>query len=319
MTRSFKLAAAAIAVVLTLPSVSIASPGWSAHFDRSLEDAVKHDKNLLIDFTGSDWCSWCIKLRKEVFAHEEFDAGVKDKFVLVELDYPKDQSILSEQILKQNARLLEQYPITGYPTVLLCDSAGKPFAATGYQPGGPAAYLPHLDELLAKKSARDKSLAKARSQSGVEKAKTLIAALNELGLSDSMVAKNYDGVIAEICAADPADETGFKKKSQVDGRFAKFMKDLGELRSKSDLEGVGKLVKTTLADPLIQGETRQQVHGHHAGTLASAGKKDEAIEVLRKAVAEDPEGARTTELRDFIGILEREKSGLPPVPKKPTE
>ncbi len=312
MSPHSRLLSAAILLMLALPAAGAA--GWSTDFEAARKEAAAGKENLPIDFTGSDWCSWCIRLRKEVFDQPAFLPGVEGKFTLVELDYPQDKTKLAPSLLEQNARLLEKYPIKGYPTILLCDADGKPFAATGYQPGGPDAYLPLLEKQLSNKSARDQAFTDAAAATGPEKARLLIAALDTLGLGSDMIRINYPEVIASILEADPADETGFQKKEAVDSRFAKFMKDLGELRSKQDLDGVEKLVEGTLKDPLVQGETRQQVHGHHAGTLASAGKKDEAIEVLKKAIAEDPAGARTKELQDFIGLLEREKAGLPPSP-----
>lgn len=300
-------------MMLSLPAAG--SAGWSTDFEGARKEAAAGKEDLLIDFTGSDWCTWCIKLRKEVFDQPAFNPGIEGKFTLVELDYPQDKSKQDPAVIEQNKKLLERYPIKGYPTILLCDAEGKPFAATGYQPGGPDAYLPHLEKLLGNKVSRDKAFADATTKSGPDKARVLIAALDGLGLGSDMIRINYPEVLTAIVAADPADETGFQKRDKVEARFARFMKDLGALRSKQDLDGVGKLIEETLKDPLIQGETRQQVHGHHAGTLASAGKKDEAIEVLKKAVAEDPEGSRTKELQDFIGILEREKAGLPRVRK----
>lgn len=287
--------------------------GWPTDFEAARKEAAANGKNLLIDFTGSDWCSWCIKLRDEVFAQKGFEDAVKDKFVLVELDYPRDKTKLGEAVSKQNMALLEVYPIKAYPTVLLCDAAGKPFAVTGYRPGGPEAYIPHLTELLAKKTGRDEAFASAAGKEGVDKARLLIAALDGLGLDPDMIRANYAKVEAAILAADPEDLTGYAKKQLSEVGFAAFMTGLRELGSKQDLDGVGKLVATTLDNPAITGEIRQQVHGHHAGTLASAGKKDEAIAVLRKAVAEDPDGVRTKELQEFIEILEREKAGLPPI------
>jgi hypothetical protein len=80
------------------------------------------------------------------------------------------------------------------------------------------------------------------------------------------------------------------------------------------LDGVAKLVEQTLENPLVTGPARVQVYGHHAGTLAYAGKKDEAIVVLQTAVKDLEEGSGRKELEEFIMILEREKAGLPPVP-----
>jgi thioredoxin-related protein len=300
---------------LLLSSSFAAGEGWTDDYAAARKQAAAEGKDILIDFTGSDWCGWCIKLRKEVFEQPGF-ASAKDKFVLLELDFPKDKSRVTEAVAAQNAALLKQYPVKAYPTILLCDAAGKPFAATGYQPGGPEKYLPHLESLLAKKSSRDQSISAAASAEGVEKARLLIGALDGMELESAMILSNYPELAAEIKQADPADTTGFTSRQDNERKFADFMAKLGEFRSRQDLGGAMKHVEETLAKGELQGEFRQQVYGHQAGTLASAGKKDEAIAVLKKAVAESPEGPRTKELADFITILEREKAGLPPQPSE---
>jgi thiol-disulfide isomerase/thioredoxin len=295
-----------ISLISALPVFGAAN--WSTDFEASRLEAAEEGKSLLLDFTGSDWCGWCIKLRKEVFEQDGFDEGVEEDFVLVELDYPQDKSKQDKEVVEQNAELLKRYPISGYPTILLCDSDGKPYAATGYREGGPEVYLEHLDELLEKKSERDEALAAAGEKEGVAKARALIAVLDDLDLPKDITRSSYPDVAEAIRAADPSDETGFASKRAGEARFAEFMADLGALRSKQDLDGVDKLIEEALEDPLIQGEERQQVYGHHAGTLASAGHFDKAITVLEKAVKEDPDGPRTKELQDFIKILETEKA-----------
>ncbi len=72
----------------SLTPASAGGEEWSHDFAKARTAAASENKDLLVDFTGSDWCSWCIKLNKEVFGHEAFRSGVKDSFVLVELDYP---------------------------------------------------------------------------------------------------------------------------------------------------------------------------------------------------------------------------------------
>lgn len=300
------------ALCLSVIPVHAAGPSWNTDFEAARKMAATEDKVLLIDFTGSDWCSWCIKLRKEVFVQPSFEAGTKDRFVLVELDYPKDKTLLPDAVNQQNADLLKRYPISGYPTVLLCDASGQPFATTGYLPGGPEAYVAHLGTLLEKKAVRDRTISEATTMTGVGKAKQLISALDSLELGGDMIRSCYPEISAAILAADPADETGFAKKLSNETKLAAFVTALGEFRSKQDLSGALKLCESTLADPATIGEFRQQVYGHQAGTLASSGKKDEAIALLRKAVADDPAGSRTKELKGFIDILQREQSGLPP-------
>ncbi len=300
----------AIAGILSLSPVL--AGGWSADYEAARKRAAAERKDLLIDFTGSDWCAWCIRLKEEVFDHEAFSAGVKDRYVLVELDYPKDKGRLPEATARQNEELLKKYPIKGYPSVLLCDASGRPYALAAYRPGGPPAYLEHLAELQQRKTRRDRAFADAERVEGVQKAKLLLSALDALELEPEMIREWYGPECRRIKEADPEDETGFAKREAAAEVFSSFMAKLMDLRSKQDLEGAVKLAEETLKHPLAKGDLRIQVFGHYAGTLAYAGKKDEAIAVLKRAIADVDEGEKKEELKKFIEVLEREKAGLPP-------
>ncbi len=118
---------------------------WLTDLDEGIKVAKAEKKAILVDFTGSDWCGWCIRLKKEVFDQKEFAAVTKD-FVLVELDYPQKKKQSPEEKAKNQA-LAKKFSIEGFPTVMLLDSNGEPFAQTGYQAGGPEKYLAHLADL----------------------------------------------------------------------------------------------------------------------------------------------------------------------------
>ena len=263
--------------------------GWSSDFAAARKEAAKSKKDLLIDFTGSDWCSWCIKLNKEVFSQEPFKAGVKDKFVLVELDYPQNKSKLAAETIKQNEELGKKYAVQGYPTILLTDADGKPFAATGYQAGGPEAYVKHLDELRAKKAARDESFAAAAKASGVDKAKALVAALAAMGLENNMVQEFYGDVAEQIKAADPKDETGFAKAAALKVRLATFQSELGACARKSDHDGALALVDKTLKEGGFGTEDTQQIMITRAMIFAQQKKYDEAFKAVDEAKAFAPD------------------------------
>ena len=279
---------------------------WQTDFAAASARAADEKKSLLIDFTGSDWCAWCIRLRKEVFNQDAFRREAPEHFVLVELDYPKDKSGQSPALQEQNRALLETYPVAAYPTVLLCDASGKPYAATGYLPGGPETYLARLDQLRRRQTARDQAFTEAAAMTGVAKARRLVAALAALELPPAIVNASYPGVIADIIAADPDDETGFASAAADERRLRDFLQTLGGFRSQGDIEGALAFIDKMLAGHPEKTAFRQQLHGHKAGTLATAGRKTEAITVLEAAVAEDPSGARTAELADFIEILRKE-------------
>ena len=134
--------------VLTISSLTAlaGSDKWLTDFEEAKKVAAKENKSILIDFTGSDWCHWCVQLKKEVFGLDEFTKEASKHFVLVELDFPK-KSEQSEDTKKANKALAKKYKVSGFPTVLLTDAEGKPFGRTGYREGGVAPYLKHLKKL----------------------------------------------------------------------------------------------------------------------------------------------------------------------------
>lgn len=121
---------------------------WYDDFDKAVAVAKKEKKDLLVDFTGSDWCGWCIRLHKEVFDHKEFDDGVKDNFVLVALDFPRGQEAKDKvPNPTRNSELQKKYGVRGFPTILLMDVNGEVYGKTGYAAGGPAKYVESLNKM----------------------------------------------------------------------------------------------------------------------------------------------------------------------------
>ena len=121
-------------------------PGWIDNQQQALTKAKEGKKLVLMDFTGSDWCGWCIKLDKEVFSTPEFKSYASKNLVLLELDFPR-QKYIAPQTKKQNGELSKQYEIKGYPTIIVLNSEGKKVGELGYMEGGPKAFIAALDAL----------------------------------------------------------------------------------------------------------------------------------------------------------------------------
>ena len=138
-----------LAMLALTSTLALAKPGWSEEYDKALAQAKADKKLVLLDFTGSDWCGWCIKLDKEVFSQAEFAEYAKKNLVLVELDYPRSKE-QSKEIKAQNAKLQGEYKIQGYPTIIVLNSEGKKVGELGYQPGGPKAFIAELEKLKGK-------------------------------------------------------------------------------------------------------------------------------------------------------------------------
>ena len=126
-----------------------ASEGWETDFAKASAKAKAEGKYMLIDFSGSDWCGWCVKLDKEVFSKGTFKDYAKDNLVLVLADFPRDKSKQSEKLQKQNEALKNKYNVGGFPTVFILSPDGKLVNKTGYQPGGPEAYVTYIKKVIA--------------------------------------------------------------------------------------------------------------------------------------------------------------------------
>jgi len=182
---------------------------WYDDFDVAAAAAKKANKDLLVDFTGSDWCGWCIKLHKEVFDHAEFDQGVKDHFILVALDFPRGEEAKAKvPNPERNRELQTKYGVRGFPTILLMTPEGDVFGKTGYQAGGPAKYVESLDKM---RTEGKKNLVEIRALTeqygaaqGADRQKILATAINKLGGMksdtvgiDAIAAIVRDGLTAE--------------------------------------------------------------------------------------------------------------------------
>ena len=127
---------------------------WLTDYKKALEAARAEKKVVLVDFTGSDWCVWCIKLKKEVFETPEFSKYAKTNLVLLEIDFPNGKP-QSDELKKQNAELQRQFGIEGFPTILVLNSDGKLIGKMGYVPGGPKPFIDAIKSAAAKNDALD--------------------------------------------------------------------------------------------------------------------------------------------------------------------
>lgn len=151
----------ALTLFLVLGSMTIQAQEltWQTDMNKAMELSKKSHKPLLLFFTGSDWCGWCMRLQKEVMKTPEFTKWANDNVILVELDFPRNTP-QSPEIKKQNMELQQTFAIQGYPTVWFVNASKKDgkinlekLGSTGYVAGGPSAWLAGADKILGKKKA----------------------------------------------------------------------------------------------------------------------------------------------------------------------
>jgi len=135
----------AVVAIFAVASAS-AKPGWLTDYKQAQEEAKTTKKLLLVDFTGSDWCGWCIKIDREIFSKPEFREYAEKNLVLLEIDFPRGKE-LPAPLRIQNQELAQEHGVQGFPTIIVLDSEGKKIGELGYAPGGPTAFIAQLDRL----------------------------------------------------------------------------------------------------------------------------------------------------------------------------
>lgn len=127
-----------------------AAEAWRTDYQAALKEASKEKKEVLLDFTGSDWCGWCQRLKKEVFDQEAFKKYASKNLILVEVDFPQGKE-QSAALQAQNKELEATYHVSGFPTLVLLDAQGNVLQQqSGYLNGGPAALIAWIESASKK-------------------------------------------------------------------------------------------------------------------------------------------------------------------------
>ena len=121
-------------------------PGWTTSYEQGQQEAKANSKLVLLNFTGSDWCGWCILLDREVFSKPQFKEYASKNLVLVEVDFPKMKP-MSEAMRAQNVQLAQRYQVQGFPTIIVLNGDGQVVGELGYTQGGPDAFIAKLERL----------------------------------------------------------------------------------------------------------------------------------------------------------------------------
>ena len=145
-------------LLLVFSSVAINAQDlkWYTDVKEASALSIKTKKPMMLFFTGSDWCGWCMRLQKEVFLQPAFTTWAKENVILVELDYPRSKP-LTPEIKKQNAEIGQMFAVRGYPTVWLVNPSNtngqiafERLGSTGYVAGGPDKWIEGANGILKK-------------------------------------------------------------------------------------------------------------------------------------------------------------------------
>jgi len=220
MLQRFLFVTLICVVACSARTVSADENPWSDDPQAATKLALKEKKDLLLLYTGSDWCPPCQKLEEEVFSDEDFYAEAEQHFVFVKFDFLR-KSPISEKMKMLNQEWAKKFGIDSFPTVILVDAEMRPYAFAGYEEGGAENYLGMLEENRQTRLKRDEKMAAAEKAKGDERAKLLDEALSAIPREISEV--YYNEIIEEIVKLDKDDELGLRTKWN-EARDAEFRK-----------------------------------------------------------------------------------------------
>ncbi len=297
---------ARIGCALTVLSVSVATAAtddaWLTDLPTALAKAKAEKKLVLIDFTGSDWCSACIRLRRTVLDTPEFRQYAADSFVLMEVDLPQRQDF-DPTLRAKNEKIAEQYHIAGYPTVIVLNHKGEVMG--GFEGAIPMEEaIKKLDEAVI----AEHLISIANMQSGVLRARTLMQAYNAFPTSKSFAVAR-ERLRADIMQSDPGNVTGIHHEAAVQEQAARFQEERNALPITSP--AMGKLLERQLAEayppnrPAILVDKCQ----HALATAQTISDIEKAKEMFLQVIPKLPQD-EAAELQHFVDTYFKDPAAL---------
>lgn len=291
----------------------------AANVEAALPIAQKEGRDIMLEFTGKEWCPPCIHLRTKIMETAEFEKAVGDKYVLVEVIFPRLPSAVAAIPAEQrnaNEKLLVHHRIeTGLPTVLLLDEKGLPYAQVAGARRTTAEYLKALDEAAAVRTARDAAFARAAGLQGLERAKALAEGLNAI---PENCRDKYVDIVNEINALDPQNTLGY---ARVLTRFDNYRKQDAELKAIFDhlrnnrqpaaLPGNIEMLQKFLKTPDLEPELAQMAWRALGDTYVFQRRYKDVYESYKKAYESAPDSRLAPRLR--TAVEHYEKNILPAV------
>lgn len=290
--------------------------------DEALTAAREKQGFVMMNFTGTDWCTACQHLKEKIFASKAYCDAYGDKIVMTTVDFPRLPELrakVSKEEAQRREKLLISYQINGLPAVVLMDAAGFPFSIINGTRPKPEAYIELIDAALKAKAARDAAFEKAGNLTGMARAKVLAEALNAI---PKPCRDKYPRIVKEINFLDPENTLGYR---EVLGKSELYIKQMEALQAlvetfvghfnpeliRADIQKV----QAFLSDQTLDPEVRQMAYrtlGDTYALLFSVSRKapketrDEMLALMLKAyedaIAVLPDSALAKKLQVTVDI-----------------
>lgn len=283
---------------------SQAAEGWGTDFEAGLAAAEKGDRLVLVEFTGSDWCSACKILESKILPTKEFTGFTsKNRLVLVELDYPRDTKNVTPEQRAARQKVAERYNIRAYPTLLLVDSKGQPYGRIEGVLPTPEQNIKRLQSIVDMRKQFKKRLSEARkAETPAARALALQAAL--LSLPDGL-RPHHTALVEEIIQNDPEDTLGYRKalntknlrEKQLDEVKETLLSAVGDRKFTDAVEDARAAALKLLEREDFLPFVRLSLNAYVSQTFVAQGEFSEALKYMDAAIAADPESAEAKEMQ----------------------
>lgn len=297
--------------------IGTAAPSWETDWNQAMEKATKSGQPVLVDFTGSDWCPGCIYLRKHIFDTETFAKYAEDhQLMMLELDFPRTPGKMPLEKLKSHEKLMHHYGISSFPTVVLMDGNGVPYAKMLSASKTPEEYIKRVDSARETRSKFKKAVTAAAPLQGKEKLEQLIKALH---IIPEELQPHHKDLIAEIATLDPEDHYGFNKKATIAAAlekqtvmFEQFCKKYAGKNTPADIQASRKEALQMIEKGDLLPSIRLHVAKYISDGYALERNFSKTLEYLEIARDSDPESKEAKRLQRWIdhmkqNILNQEK------------
>lgn len=269
----------------------VPKPGgdWLQDMEVAKRRAAGQDKDILIAFEGSDWNDKSKRMREKIFSQREFREQVDWRFVLVSIDFPrKAEAKQRVEDSQRNQGLAESYHVSKYPTVVLTDAEGRPYAVVGYLEDVEA-FVEQLAGWQAVRERRDSLLLNVEMAQGDEKlaaVKEAAALLTEALLRNIDLVHFYGSTLNDWLALVQQHDAE-NKQGAYEAVFAvNWLARLADVEEK-DLDEIRRVIgelddwkkKHQFKDP----DRAALTHLYAAVRLRSAEQDEEALKYLKQA------------------------------------
>ncbi len=305
--------------LVALSGIALALP-MAPSLEAAKPIAKAENRSILLDLTGKDWCPGCIYLKGKILDSEVMTKAKGDKYILVEIDYPRDPkkiAAIPEAERKAREEILTMYKVGGLPCIIYMDAEGLPYAVYTKYTKTPEEYIETImNKAEEVRAARDAAFAKAATLQGAEKAKALATGLE---LLPEVCRIHYKDVLAEIAKLDPENKLGYSRIVEDAQLRVKQIRDwdthirtfIGGLKGApaepQNVAAIMEMCEKYLETPDLLPEVRQKVIIVIADGYAFQKNVPMVYATMHRGLAEDPdaETEEAVKFRDTIAEYDR--------------